>query len=88
MFFGKREPFAVQSIEAHRRMGLRLDVLECPELQRRYPQIAWDGVEFGLFEPDLGALMARSAAGGGRLAGTEPRFSLASKGESQHREVH
>ena len=61
MFFGKREPYAVQSIEAHRRMGLRLDVLERPELQRRYPQIAWNGVEFGLFEPDLGALMARRA---------------------------
>ena len=61
MFFGKREPYAVQSIEVHRRMGLRLDVLERPELQRRYPQIAWDGVEFGLFEPNLGALMARRA---------------------------
>jgi sarcosine oxidase len=61
MFFGKREPFALQSIEAHRRMGLRLDVLDRPELQRRYPQVAWDGVLLGLFEPELGALMARRA---------------------------
>ena len=61
MFFGKREPYAVQSIEAHRRLGLRLDVLEGPELRRRYPQASWDGVELGLFEPDLGALMARRA---------------------------
>ncbi len=61
MFFGRREPFAVQSIDAHRRMGLRLDVLERADLERRYPQIAWDGVELGLFEPDLGALMARRA---------------------------
>lgn len=61
MFFGKREPFAVQSIDAHRRMGLRLDVLERPDLERRYPQIAWEGVELGLYEPDLGALMARRA---------------------------
>jgi monomeric sarcosine oxidase len=61
MFFGRREPFAEESIEAHRRMGLRLDVLDRAELQRRYPQIAWDGVELGLFEPDLGALMARRA---------------------------
>jgi glycine/D-amino acid oxidase-like deaminating enzyme len=61
MFFGKREPFVDQSLQAHRRMGLRLDELDRPELQRRYPQVTWDGVEVGLFEPDLGALMARRA---------------------------
>lgn len=61
MFFGKREPFAEQSIEVHRRLGLPLDVLDQPELRRRYPQIAWDGVQFGLLEPDRGPLMARRA---------------------------
>jgi sarcosine oxidase len=61
MFFGTREPFAVQSIEAHRRLGLRLDVLDRAELQRRYPQVSWSDVELGLFEPELGALMARRA---------------------------
>jgi glycine/D-amino acid oxidase-like deaminating enzyme len=61
MFFGKREPFVDQSLEAHRRLGLRLDLLDRAELQRRYPQVAWDGVELGLFEPDLGVLMARRA---------------------------
>lgn len=61
MFFGRSEPFALQSIEAHRRLRLRLDVLDRKEMQRRYPQIVWDGVELGLFEPDLGALMARRA---------------------------
>jgi glycine/D-amino acid oxidase-like deaminating enzyme len=61
MFFGKREPFVDQSIEAHKRLGLRLDVLDRAEMQRRYPQVAWDGVEVGLFEPELGALMARRA---------------------------
>jgi glycine/D-amino acid oxidase-like deaminating enzyme len=85
MFFGKREPYAVQSIEAHRRMGLRLDVLERPELQRRYPQVAWDGVEFGLFEPDLGALMARRAVqtlvGEYVAAGGEYRLAAAAPGE-------
>jgi len=83
MFFGRREPFAEASIEAHRRMRLRLDVLDRPELQRRYPQIAWDGVELGLFEPELGPLMARrsvqtlvseyrSAGGEYRLAAVMP----------------
>jgi monomeric sarcosine oxidase len=61
MFFGKREPFVDQSIEAHRRLKLRLDVLDRNELSKRYPQVTWDGVEVGLFEPELGALMARRA---------------------------
>jgi monomeric sarcosine oxidase len=61
MFFGRREPFVDQSLDAHRRLRLRLDLLERKELERRYPQIAWEGVELGLFEPELGALMARRA---------------------------
>jgi sarcosine oxidase len=61
MFFSKREPFAEQSVEAHRRMGLRLEVLDRAALQRRYPQVSWDGVEMGLLEPALGPLMARRA---------------------------
>jgi glycine/D-amino acid oxidase-like deaminating enzyme len=61
MFFGKPEPFALQSIDAHRRLDLPLEVLNRKELARRYPQIAWDGVELGLLERELGALMARRA---------------------------
>ena len=61
MFFGRREPFVDQSIAAHRRLRLRLDVLDASEMRRRYPQVSWAGVEVGLFEPDLGALMARRA---------------------------
>jgi glycine/D-amino acid oxidase-like deaminating enzyme len=61
MFFSRKEDFAEQSIETHRQLGLPLEVLDRPELVRRYPQVAWDGVEFGLFEPDYGALMARRA---------------------------
>src|SRR5687767_557357 len=83
MFFGQREPFVDRSIDAHRRLGLRLEVLGRAEMQRRYPQVSWDGVEVGLFEPELGALMARRAvqtlvqefaAGGGeyRLAAVLP----------------
>jgi sarcosine oxidase len=83
MFFGRREPFVDQSLETHRRLGMRLDVLDRAELRRRYPQVGWDGVELGLFEPGLGAVMARRAvqtlvkefvAKGGeyRLAAVEP----------------
>ncbi len=59
MFFGKREPFVDQTIEAHTRLKMPLEVLDRGALARRYPQIAWDGVEVGLFEPALGVLMAR-----------------------------
>jgi sarcosine oxidase len=61
MFFGKREPFVDQSLEAHRRLRLYLQELDRAQLQRRYPQVSWDGVALGLFEPSLGALMARRA---------------------------
>src|SRR5687767_4628976 len=61
MFFGRREPFVDQSLDAHRRLGLRLDELDAATLRRRFPQISWSGVQVGLFEPDLGALMARRA---------------------------
>jgi glycine/D-amino acid oxidase-like deaminating enzyme len=81
MFFGKREPFVEQTIDAHRRLGLRLDVVDRAELSRRYPQVAWDGVEVGLFEPELGALMARRAvqtlAGEFVAAGGEYRLRAA-----------
>ena len=61
MFFGKREPFVDQSLEAHRRLRMPLEALDRAALARRWPQVAWDGVEVGLFEPALGALMARRA---------------------------
>jgi monomeric sarcosine oxidase len=60
-FFGRREPYATQAIEVHQRAGIPLDVLERAELAKRFPQIAWEGVEFGLYEPDRGVLMARRA---------------------------
>jgi monomeric sarcosine oxidase len=61
MFFAKREPFVEQTIDAHRRLDLRLDVFDRAEMRRRYPQVSWDGIEVGLFEPQLGAIMARRA---------------------------
>ena len=61
MFFRRQEAFATRSIEVHRDLGLPLAVLDSGELQRRYPQIGWNGVEFGLLETAFGALMARRA---------------------------
>lgn len=61
MFFGRRDGYAEQSIEVHRRLGLPLQVMERAELRRRYPQVDWSGVELGLLEADFGPLMARRA---------------------------
>jgi len=61
MYFRKHEPFAQASIATHRELGLPLEVLERAELARRWPQADWEGIEFGLHQPDYGVLMARRA---------------------------
>jgi len=60
-FFAKAEPYYVQSVEAHRRLKIPLVELDRAALLRQYPQVSWDGIERGLFEPSLGVLMARRA---------------------------
>lgn len=60
-FFSRPEPYVAQSIELHRQLRIPLEALDRAELAKRFPQIAWDGVEIGLYEPDRGALMARRA---------------------------
>ena len=71
------------SIEVHRKLGLPLEQLDGPQLQRRFPMIDFTGVIIGLYEPEFGALMARRSvqtlvknfvASGGdyRLASAEP----------------
>ena len=60
-FFARREPYVTQSIEVHQRAGIPLEVLDHAALAKRFPQMVWDGVELGLFEPDRGVLMARRA---------------------------
>lgn len=60
-FFQRLEPYVTQTLEVHRRLNLPTEALDRPELAKRYPQVAWDGVEIGLYEKQLGALMARRA---------------------------
>src|SRR5688572_9121805 len=60
-FFGEMVDYASQSIEVHRRLNLPLEQLDQAGLRQRWPQINFDGVAFGLFEPEFGALMARRA---------------------------
>jgi sarcosine oxidase len=60
-FFPRVEPYVTQSIEVHRRLKLPTQELHRAEMAKRWPQINWDGIEVGLYEPQLGALMARRA---------------------------
>jgi sarcosine oxidase len=41
--------------------GVTFETLDRTELQRRYPQIAFEGIVSGIFEPKSGVLMARRA---------------------------
>jgi sarcosine oxidase len=51
--------YARDSIAAHERLGLPLEQLDTPALRARWPQMNFDGIAFGLFEPEFGGLMAR-----------------------------
>ena len=59
--FHHDDPFIAASSEALRAHGLALDELDLNEARRRYPQIAFSGIERVLFEPDAGVLLARRA---------------------------
>lgn len=59
--FSHVEPYVTETLEVHRRLGIPMQELGHGELARRFPQFSWDGIELGLYEPQLGALMARRA---------------------------
>src|SRR5260370_246395 len=58
---GKEDARMGQTSETLRRCGVPLQELSRAELERRYPQIALDGIAMGLLEPQSGVLMARRA---------------------------
>ena len=81
--FDELVAYARACISVHERLRLPLEVLDQAVLAARWPQIDFTGIEIGLYEAELGALMARRAvqelvrgfvAGGGeyRLAFASP----------------
>jgi monomeric sarcosine oxidase len=58
---GEDDRYAKSSLATLTKLAVRFERLERPELERRFPQIAFDGVRWGLLEPDSGVLMARQA---------------------------
>ena len=60
-FFARQEPYVKETLEVHRRLNLSTEALDHAALKKRFPQVDWSGIEIGLYEPQLGALMARRA---------------------------
>lgn len=58
---GNRGPREQQTLETLQRCGVSHHVLDRAELAKRYPQINLDEVEFAIFEPGSGVLLARRA---------------------------
>ena len=58
-FFATEEAYFLDTATAHEELGLGTQVLSRVEMSRRFPMIEFAGAEFGLFEPEFGALMAR-----------------------------
>lgn len=52
---------ALASIATLGRVGIPHEVLGRTQLEKRFPQIAYDGLGLGIFEPESGALMSRRA---------------------------
>jgi sarcosine oxidase len=55
------ESQADKSVQTLQKVGVRFEKLLRTELEKRYPQIAFGNIEWGIFEPESGALMARRA---------------------------
>jgi len=58
---GEDDRYAKSTLATLTKVGVRFERLERAELNARYPQIVFDGVKWGLVEPESGALMARRA---------------------------
>ncbi len=53
--------FESRSADALERIGIACDRLTIREMEERWPQLATDGLTWGLHEPDAGVLLARRA---------------------------
>lgn len=58
-FFQEMIDYAKATIDVHQKFDMPLRVLERRELDAKFPQVQFDGVAFGLYEPEYGVLMAR-----------------------------
>jgi len=57
----EQDPYSLNTLQTLEKLGVRFEKLSRTELEKRYPQIDFGSVTWGIFEPDSGALMARRA---------------------------
>lgn len=60
-FFGTEEAYFLDTVAAHRELGLSTEVLSRAEMAKHFPMFDFEGITAGIFEPEFGALMARRA---------------------------
>jgi sarcosine oxidase len=58
-FFAREEPYLTQTLAVHQRLKLPTTLLRGPDLRKKFTQVDWAGVDYGIWEPKFGALMAR-----------------------------
>ena len=81
-FTGTPDDYFTQSLAVNRRLGLPIEELSRPQLQRRFRMIDFSGIELGMFEPGFGALMAR------RAVQTLVQRFVAGGGQYRHEAAH
>ncbi len=57
----EHDQYTLQTLDTLRKLGVSFEKLSPTELRKRYRQINFDNVAWGLLEPDSGVLMARQA---------------------------
>lgn len=57
----EKETYTAQTAATLAKCGVRIARLTKTDLEKHYPQFSFEGVDWGLLEPDSGALMARRA---------------------------
>jgi len=60
---GDEDDLEKSSLPLLREVGIPFEELGTDELEKRYPQIDFEGVRWGIYEPDSGYLTARAACG-------------------------
>ncbi len=55
------DPYSLSSLRTLQKLGVAFEKLSRGELEKRYPQIAFGPITWGILEPESGALMARRA---------------------------
>ena len=60
-FFQEEQPYATETAAVHKGLGLPTQMLDRSAMAGRFPQMDFSDIALGIYEPELGVLMARRA---------------------------